>query len=138
MTKSTIDIGITLETLSCANCGMTFAFPEVVHTRYRHSHDSFYCPVGHQNYYPGKSDLEKVNAQLESTKASLVFERNLREGAQRQREAVERSLAATRGVVTKLKKRVGSGVCPCCNRHFSALERHMATKHPDFVEPVTS
>lgn len=32
-----------------------------------------------------------------------------------------------------IKKRVQGGACPCCNRHFVQLERHMATKHPEIV-----
>jgi len=38
---------------------------------------------------------------------------------------------AIRGELTKLKKRVTNGVCPCCHRSFQNLRRHMATKHPN-------
>lgn len=31
-----------------------------------------------------------------------------------------------------MKNRVANGVCPCCNRHFENLERHMKGQHPDF------
>jgi hypothetical protein len=48
------------------------------------------------------------------------------------REAAERSAAAAKGNVTKLRKRAAAGVCPCCNRTFLALQKHMAHKHPDF------
>lgn len=27
--------------------------------------------------------------------------------------------------------RIGAGICPCCNRTFSQLARHMQSKHPD-------
>lgn len=44
---------------------------------------------------------------------------------------------AARGQVTRLKNRAAAGVCPCCNRTFHQLVRHMAAKHPDFAaEPV--
>ncbi len=49
------------------------------------------------------------------------------------REATERQLSATRGVVTRIKNRVGHGVCPCCNRTFGDLYRHMSTKHPGYA-----
>lgn len=29
---------------------------------------------------------------------------------------------------------VGAGVCPCCNRTFKNLARHMAGQHPGFTE----
>ena len=31
-------------------------------------------------------------------------------------------------------QRVEHGVCPCCKRSFSALARHMATKHPEYAD----
>jgi hypothetical protein len=46
-----------------------------------------------------------------------------------------RSHAATKGHVTRKKRqleRVASGVCPCCNRSFVNLRRHMKTQHPEF------
>ena len=50
-----------------------------------------------------------------------------------QREAAERSLAAQRGVTTKLRKQIAAGVCPCCHRSFQNLRRHMDGQHPDFA-----
>ena len=32
-----------------------------------------------------------------------------------------------------LQYRVGHGVCPCCNRTFGDLYRHMSTKHPGYA-----
>lgn len=34
----------------------------------------------------------------------------------------------------RLRRRTAAGVCPCCNRSFVQLARHMKTKHPDHVE----
>ncbi|HYC31767.1 MAG TPA: hypothetical protein VEB59_05720, partial [Gemmatimonadales bacterium] len=47
-----------------------------------------------------------------------------------QRDQTAASLRSTKGVVTKIKRRVAGGVCPCCNRTFSDLARHMSGKHP--------
>lgn len=33
---------------------------------------------------------------------------------------------------TRIKNRVKNGVCPCCNRTFENLARHMQAKHSDF------
>ena len=54
---------------------------------------------------------------------------------ERGREEAEASLQATKGVVTRLKKRAIAGVCPCCNRTFQQLAAHMAHKHPDYKQP---
>ena len=42
-------------------------------------------------------------------------------------------LSAQKGVTTRLKNRVQKGVCPCCNRYFAQLQRHMTTQHPNFA-----
>lgn len=52
---------------------------------------------------------------------------------QAHREAAQHQSRAFKGVVTKLKKRAANGVCPCCNRTFVDLARHMAGKHPTFL-----
>jgi hypothetical protein len=31
-----------------------------------------------------------------------------------------------------VQKRVGNGVCPCCNRTFEDLARHMKVKHREY------
>ena len=50
-----------------------------------------------------------------------------------ERGQLERRLSAQRGVLTRVKNRIIKGVCPCCNRHFADLSRHMQTQHPDFA-----
>jgi hypothetical protein len=46
-------------------------------------------------------------------------------------EQEENSHRATRGHLTRVKKRVQNGVCPKCNRTFQNLQRHMASQHGD-------
>ncbi|WP_165394478.1 helix-turn-helix domain-containing protein [Pseudoxanthomonas winnipegensis] len=36
-----------------------------------------------------------------------------------------------------MRQRVMNGVCPCCNRTFENLRRHMHDKHPEFGQPET-
>ncbi len=55
-----------------------------------------------------------------------------RDDAEHQRKRVN----ALRGVVTRTKKRIANGTCPCCTRTFTNLARHIAAKHPDYVEAV--
>ena len=40
---------------------------------------------------------------------------------------------STRAHMTRLKKRVGHGVCPCCTKSFANLREHMRRQHPQFV-----
>lgn len=50
------------------------------------------------------------------------------------RTHLKRKCSAIKGVATRIKRRVSAGVCPCCNRTFQCLARHMATKHPDYQQ----
>jgi hypothetical protein len=48
--------------------------------------------------------------------------------------AARRREIAAKGQLTKHRKRSAAGTCPCCNRTFANMGRHMKTKHPEFVE----
>lgn len=113
-------------------CGLTFAVPKTWEDKRREDHTWWYCPNGHQQHFSGKTEAEKL--QLERDRlAQRIAERDDEIRAERERrESVERSLTATRGVITRIKNRVGKGVCPCCNRTFSDLQRHMHTQHPTY------
>lgn len=51
--------------INCAECGIDFCMPTAHHQRLRESHETFYCPNGHRNHYPGKTDKEKRIETLE-------------------------------------------------------------------------
>lgn len=77
--------------------------------------------------------MEKVCERCGAAEKKAAQERQWRlEGAEETR-TLERRLAAQRGVTTRLKNRVANGVCPCCNRTFANLQRHMSTKHKGFI-----
>lgn len=48
--------------------------------------------------------------------------------------AAEAETTKARMQVVRHKKRAAPGLCPCCNRSFVGLSRHMKTKHPQYVE----
>lgn len=115
----------TLEVDVCKTCGIMFALPEEMLDRARtHPDIWWHCPNGHQWHFPVRTEAQK----LKDVKDSLARERA-------RHEQTTASLRATRGVVTKQKnrlRRVAKGVCPCCNRHFKDVRRHMETKHPEY------
>lgn len=92
----------------------------------RSSKITFYCAYGHpQIFSEGESDLDIVRRERDQLKQQL---------AQRDDE-----ISVQARLITNLKtqrkvvaRRIGNGVCPCCNRTFAQLARHMAHKHPDF------
>jgi hypothetical protein len=98
----------------------------------RGPNNPFYCPNGHKQHYTGQSDADKERERADQLQRQLTAAEERAKRQHELREAAERQAAAARGQVTRIKKRVGNGVCPCCNRTFSDLQRHMHTKHPEF------
>lgn len=86
---------------------------------------SFYCPNGHAQHYT-KTEVQRLKEQLEEVKRRAEW--NQAEAA-----TLKRSLTAKKGQITKMKNRISKGVCPCCNRTFENLARHMNTQHPDYT-----
>jgi hypothetical protein len=89
----------------------------------------WYCPNGHQRGW-GTGTLHAERDRLKQKVAQLDDEigelRVARDNAQRDREAAEKKLMAS-------KRRAIAGVCPCCHRTFGNVQRHMKTKHPNVV-----
>jgi hypothetical protein len=119
----------TLKVVHCY-CGVACAIPSHLYSHMqKDSANGAYCPLGHKFFF------------TESYKEMYERERKERENAERRTRATrdllhaeERSHAATRGHLTRTKKRVYNGICPCCKRSFADLGRHMHTKHPDYAE----
>lgn len=92
---------------------------------------SFYCPLGHSNVYR-ESEADRYRREAERLKQQMARKDDELRAERERTDRERRSAAAYRGQVTKLRTRAKAGVCPCCTRHFSNVERHMASKHPDF------
>ncbi len=136
---TTIDLE-TLVRVKCW-CGCVHAVPENLRNeQLRQFNDgyksvmSLYCPMGHPYSPAGEPECVRLKRRIERERADADRQRM---EAQRQRERAntnERRRAAQQGANTKLKKRVANGVCPCCNRTFKDLARHMAGQHPEFTQ----
>lgn len=116
-----------LTLIDCPDCSIQFAVPERWNQQRRETGDGFYCPNGHSLSYKGEIDrLRKALAAEQASKAAI----------RDQLQAAERSAAAARGQMTKMRKRIANGVCPCCHRTFVNVARHMENKHPGYAEQV--
>lgn len=91
----------------------------------RDDHKGFYCINGHCRAWQGKTEAEKLRERLTAKERELAAEVLARMNR-------DKTIVALKGQVTRTKNRVAAGMCPCCNRSFVALGRHMATKHPDW------
>lgn len=114
-------------------CGIALALPQ---TLYEHAHQDerdVYCPLGHVFVF-----RDTWKKKYEAEREERLGERRRHDATRSLLRAEERSHASTRGHLTRHRKRAQAGVCPCCNRTFQQLARHMANKHPDFVPEVVS
>lgn len=126
MRGSVMNVTAQLVTEECFKCGVMFAIPTDLRNYLLADHSrEFFCPNGHGQVYGGKTEAEKQRERAERLALQLANrDEDLR--------CARAQVAATKGQVTKLKKRVANGVCPCCNRSFANLGRHMAGQHPDY------
>lgn len=123
----------TLEVHTCSTCGMAFGLENEFDRRRRNDGATFFCPSGHQQCFT-KSRVQQLEGELAAKKAALDSAWQSAERLRTQIREKERRASALRGVITRTKRRVGNGVCPCCKRSFAALSAHMKTKHPGYAE----
>lgn len=131
---------------TCPTCMMWHGIPIEIETaaRARKGVMSIYCPNGHSWYFTaGESSETLLRRERDRLKQQLAEKEDAiraeRERADRrvlyereQKEAAQRQAAARKGVVTRMKSRAAAGLCPCCNRTFENLHKHMGTKHPGY------
>lgn len=108
-------------------CGIRHAIPAELAREAHDNGTSVFCPVGHE-WVVRETRAKKLERELEEQRRRTEAARDLL-------HAEERSHAATRGHLTRTKNRATAGVCPHpdCHRHFTNLERHVASKHPELV-----
>lgn len=135
-------MGRTIAVTGCVRCKCDWAIPEALYTAARASSSiTFYCPYGHpQVFREGPTEADVLRLERDRLKQKVVqvedekrIAWNTAKAREEARSAAERRASAARGQATRLKNRAAAGLCPCCNRSFVNLQRHMATKHKSFV-----
>jgi len=122
---------IEFSTMQCCTCHMAFAVTARFEKDRRNDCKTFYCPSGHpQSFRAGNDEETRLRQELNR-------QRELREAeaARMQKLVQERDQIAR--AHTKMRTRVMNGVCPCCNRTFQNLLRHMQTEHAGEVNLKT-
>lgn len=123
------EVKVELNVWVCPSCGVLYGIPKAFADRLREKGGGYYCPNGHHLSWT-MSEADKLKAKLKDAERDLAWYKQGEAAARTRAETAERSRAAIKGQVTKLRKRVVAGACPYgCRRHFTNLERHVATKH---------
>lgn len=107
---------------TCCACECRFGITTSLQKRLREGGERFFCPYGHGMSYT-KPENQRLREELEAKQKALTEAK-----CQIAREQAEK--AQLEQQFQRHKKRVQNGVCPCCNRSFANLARHMKTKHP--------
>lgn len=115
----------TLAIIECAGCHMDFGITPAFVRRRRADHKTFWCPAGCSNHYPGESALERAQRERDAARAKATAVEDQLQAARDDAEQVRRTLVRERA-------RFAAGVCPCCDRSFVEVRRHIETKHPDY------
>ncbi len=115
-------------------CGMRHAVPdELWEEARRKGKREIYCPLGHSAMYNSNPEMDRVRKECDDANERARRESDRVARLMAENDQLAASRRSIKGVVTKLKKRIVNGVCPCCKRAFTNLKAHMHTKHPDFA-----
>lgn len=111
--------------MDCCVCGVTLAMPADYEKRRKEDHASFYCLNGHTQAFQGETAQEK---ELRLARTALTAARD-------QATASERSKAAYKGHLTRMRNRIANGVCPvqACQRSFQNVHAHITKMHPEWA-----
>ena len=122
---------VSITAMQCPTCGIHYGLDEGFRRRaLEDSKLGWCCTAGHSLAYVD-SALDRARKQMTALESRLQAEQGWSQRLSERLETSERSLAVTRGVVTRQRNRVQNGVCLFCHRHFASLERHIKTKHLD-------
>jgi hypothetical protein len=65
-------VEVEMETITCACCAVVIAANPSFFSLRREDHEEFYCLNGHGNYFPGKSEAEKLRDELAQEKRKTI------------------------------------------------------------------
>lgn len=125
--------GVEFTVINCAECKGVFALMDQHIKRLRDSKETFYCPSGHANVYR-ESTEEKLRKELAAKESQIWQAKRAKELAEADAELAKKREELAAGETRRLMTRITSGICPCCNRFFQNVARHMQTKHPGAVK----
>ena len=124
-----------MEVHDCPKCGMPYAAPAYFFERINEGQEGrqWYCPRGHPIVF-GETEAERLKKQLDAARRGAQFAQKSAERARKERDHAKAQARGYKGSLTRTKNRIKAGVCPCCNRHFQNLQRHMDHKHPEYAD----
>ena len=120
-------VSVKLTVINCHQCGGSYALNERYRLERQQKGGSWHCP------YCGVASCyrESDNAKLQK---ELAQERAKHDQTRAELEHQAKVAKQVKAAHDRTVKRVKNGVCPCCNRTFCNVQRHMKSKHPEYVK----
>lgn len=109
----------------CGTCAVWYTVPLLVYEKHRELGGFHFCPVlGHQwGWRTGTQQREQDRLKQDAARMADEI-------------AAEKARAdAAEKKYLQARRRATAGVCPCCNRTFENVQRHMLSKHKN-VPPL--
>lgn len=138
--SATVSISTELHICTCT-CGGVYAITEAYRANAHKNAGHWTCPYCRGTWGFSESEADRLKSQLaaaekekERLSQNVQFYQRKRDEALAEADHFRKSRDGVRGAMARERKRVSKGVCPCCNRQFADLHRHMTTKHPTFSE----
>jgi hypothetical protein len=128
---------IQLTQLQCPSCNAPYAISEDFRSRRWQDGKSWncpYCDIG-ISYRDNENARLKKQLAAEQQRANALSAGNdqLRAELRDAKTNAKRQITRAKNETRRLEQRAAAGVCPCCNRTFQQLARHMKSQHPDHV-----
>ncbi len=120
----------TLMTLECPCCNMLFAITNRFMADRRVDGAIFYCPQGHRQSY-NEPEVDRLKKQVARMTAESDQMQARLKTVRAERDSNARKVIAQKAAKTRIKNRIKNGVCPCCNRYFENVHKHMQNQHPE-------
>lgn len=117
--------------INCYLCKEPFMLHAETEATLRRSSATFHCPWGHPQAFKAREpEADVLRREVARLKQNAAYLESKRKDAEAKAEHQKRRANGFKGYAAKLGKRAKAGVCPCCNRTFQELARHMASQHP--------
>lgn len=135
MASRAIDIHVPMTAVTCGECGGSYAITTRHFNQCRERGESWNCPYCCVGWgFAGRGKIAELKAEIEREKRRADFHQTHGRRMAEERDHEKRRASSFKGHLTRVKTRVGRGVCPCCNRTFENLRRHMESQHPQQIE----
>lgn len=128
-----VEVAVELDTITCykTDCGILFAVPELWLANKRRDHSDLWCPNGHSQAFLSKSKEDQLRDQLAAARKDLDAQRIYAQRLEDRTTRLRRSVAAQKGVATRLRNKAVAGICAFCEHEFPNVAEHVKSAHPE-------